>query len=217
MVAFKDLGIFEDLPADSPLRQSRIWERPVESLTPTELIAFIRKMEGLGLGPEAKHTAEMALDTLRHCMTTGEVESSPLARFQVPEERKTYAELRAMLAPMSRMRQDAVMLAADAALSLDDVITLRWRRARLLKLSPHGRFILRTRPRHLFTDLVFWEYVEGRLTPAFSLRQHFDMATDYMEWKRFVRLYKNALDLNIEGDFKLLGQAARKDLEVDPT
>jgi hypothetical protein len=215
MVALRELGLFNTLPADSPLRDSPLWDRDVESIHPEQLLAFVKRMEMLGQGEQAMASAEIILGTLHHCIGRGDIDGSPLAGMRPPKKRLTHAELRESLSPMSAARKDAVLFAADASLALDEVIALRWRRAYKLTLSERGRKILRDRPRHMFTDLVFWELIEGKTLPMISLKQHYEAATSYLPWHEFVGQYQAAIEIDIEGDLALIKEAVRGELACD--
>lgn len=215
MVALRELGLFNTLPADSPLRDSALWDKDVEEIAPEQLLAFVKRMEMLGHGEQAMASAEIILGTLHYCINRGDIEDSPLAGMRPPKKRLTHAELRESLSPMSSARKDAVLFAADAGISLADVINLRWRRAYKLAMSARGRKILNDRPRHLFTDLVFWEMVGGKTMPMISLKQHYEAATSYLPWEEFIGQYRIALDIDIEGDLAQIKEGVSAELASD--
>jgi hypothetical protein len=82
----------------------------------------------------------------------------------------TLGDLRALLAPLSNTRKQAVLYTLDTAGTLDHTTILGWKEALRMPVSKFARDIIQAQPRHLRLDYVFWEYLEGgSAAPLFGL------------------------------------------------
>jgi hypothetical protein len=82
----------------------------------------------------------------------------------------TLGDLRALLAPLSNTRKQAVLYTLDTHGTLDHTTILGWKEALRSPASEFARDIIRAQPRHLRLDYVFWEYLEsGQAAPLFGL------------------------------------------------
>lgn len=82
----------------------------------------------------------------------------------------TLGDLRALLAPLSNTRKQAVLYTLDTHGTLDHTTILGWKEALRMPVSEFARDIIQAQPRHLRLDYVFWEYLEGgSAAPLFGL------------------------------------------------
>lgn len=207
-----DLG---GLTADHPLRRARLWSKDITLIKPIEIEAFIKRMALVGHGPAARRCMSEALSSLRVCSNTHNTGAEPAIMgyrhrggISLSEQ-----ELKDILSGMSRVRLEAVLFAAEQGLPLDDIPLLKWEHVKRMPLTDTASFILEKQPRHLHTDLVFWEYVGEKLSPLFSIRRQFEVLTDNkISWEEFVSLYKGrAPEMDINPD--LLREAMLTQIE----
>jgi hypothetical protein len=85
----------------------------------------------------------------------------------------TLADLRALLAPLSTVRRASVLYTLDSHGTLEDTVMLSWKDALRNHHTEFTRDIVRSQPRHLRLDYVFWEYLDGGMAvPLFGLEDN---------------------------------------------
>ena len=199
------------LPEDAPLRQSKFWNQSVESVNPQQVMAFVKRMETKGLGDRAKDDVVVLLDMIRKCVASGDITSAKLETFQLKSKTICIARIRQELSALTIDRRDAVLFAIASEMTLDEVALLRWQDVDFNILDTRARELVQYRPRHINTNLVFWEYVGKRLTSMLNLNDQFEKATN-----KTMRDYAEALEPHhhamSDNDYWLLRRAFWKAL-----
>lgn len=194
MTALHQIGSIESLLSNSPLSTSKLWWRDIASITGSELYAFVARMGYEGYGREARHNVEIALGEARHAAALGKIASISILNLKMPAPRVTLGEVRSLLARTSITRRKAILYALETGTPLREVVELRWNKAFKLELSEQARLVLLGMPRHIGTNLVFWEYSRtGRPLPLLGLVEEVSGMLRHVEWDEFVRQYQDAI------------------------
>jgi hypothetical protein len=206
MTAVREIGQLAQMNASRLLAESRIWNKDVEGLTREELLSFIKRHELSGRGVEARESVELLLSELRACIACKEIDGAIVERYSLPEERMTLGELSEIVSLLSRAREGAVVFALAAGLTLDEVVGLRWKAAlKIVRRSSAALRVLQVVPRHIRTDLVFWEYVSGkRLSPLFGLKAHFELVSNGRSFESLQRRFGDMLMIDFESDYAIM-------------
>lgn len=90
----------------------------------------------------------------------------------------TLGDLRALLAPLSNTRKQAVLFTLETRGTLDDTVLLGWKEGLRKQTTDFARELIRAQPRHLRLDYVFWQYLEnGSAAPLFGLQDNVSEVT----------------------------------------
>lgn len=201
MTALHQIGSVEALLSNSPLSTSKLWWRDIESITGTELHAFIARMGYEGYGREARQNVEIALGEARRAAERGEIDDVQILRYALPTPRVTTGEIRSILARMSLPRRKATIFAAELEISPREAIELRWGKALKMRLTEKARWVLLGQPRHIKSDLVFWEYSRvGSVFPLLGFTEELDALLGNTSWWDFVSLYRSAVPYDYDAD-----------------
>jgi hypothetical protein len=115
----------------------------------------------------------------------------------------TLGDLRALLAPLSNTRKQAVLYTLDMHGTLDHTTILGWKEALRMPVSEFARDIIRAQPRHLRLDYVFWEYLEGgSAAPLFGLEDSVREVTMGRSFAELQELYDRMIwiDSRVEAE-----------------
>jgi hypothetical protein len=115
----------------------------------------------------------------------------------------TLGDLRAMLAPLSNARKQAILYALDTHGTLDQTINLAWKQALRTQTSEFARDIVIAQPRHLRLDYVFWQYLEtGQASPLFGLENDVREVTNGLDFRELQSLYDRMIwiDSKVEAE-----------------
>lgn len=157
MTALHEVGGIGDWLSDSPLAQSYLWDKSVDSITPTELVAFIAGFRGTDRYAKAHQAMDVALHEVRQAIARGDLQGANIETLSPPDPLFTMADLRESLAALSEPRRRAVLFALDTGLSPQQVEMMSWAEASKLKVGALAASILKYTPRHISLDAVFWE------------------------------------------------------------
>lgn len=202
MTTLHQIGSIEALLSNSPLSTSKLWWRSVDTISGTELHAFVARMGYEGYGREARHNVEIALGEVRRAVANGEIEPVPMLDFRLPGATLTLGDVRSLLARTTPVRRKAILFALEAGLTLKDVLELRWDKALKLDLTEQARWVLLGMPRHIKSNLVFWEYSRfGTPFPLLGLIEEFNGMTLRMDWEEFARQYQRAIPYDYDAEW----------------
>jgi hypothetical protein len=124
----------------------------------------------------------------------------------------TLGDLRALLNPLSHTRKQAVLFALDTGTSLDDTVLLGWKEGLRKQMTAFGRDLIRSQPRHLRLDYVFWEYLEnGSAAPLFGLENSVSEVTMGRSFADLKALY----DRMVWIDSKVEAECFVRDLSLE--
>lgn len=200
MQALKEIGDLSLLLGNSPIAQSSLWTKPVDEIHPAQFVAFQTRMAFDDHGDEAKVILETILAELNGAHSRGEIPRVPALSFSIPLERMTLGDLRKGLEQLERPRPAAVLFGLEADLVIDQVITLTWEKAKVLRqgqLSTVARDILRLAPRRLGTPYVFWQELNGAPAPLFGLSLELASIFD-VEWPELRQAYRTIAGLDVD-------------------
>jgi hypothetical protein len=198
ILALKDIGQIQEILADSPLSQSPLWNKPVDQIIPAQLYAFVTRLSMSDHGEEARASIEIALKELACAVGSGEIPPVDVLQYREPKrDYMTVGELCTGLNKMSIPRPTAVIFALEIGASIEDVVTLTWTKA--IRLSKAGRLsklafeCLRSRPRYIRSNYVFWEYGQRNTAlPLFGLtKEVFDIFG--LVWGELAESYRNII------------------------
>jgi hypothetical protein len=200
MQALKEIGDLSLLLGNSPIAQSSLWNQPVDTIHPAQFVAFQTRMSFDDHGAEAKVILETVMAELTLAHTRGDIPRVPALSFSIPLERMTLGDLRKGLEQLERPRPAAVLFGLEADLEIDQVITLTWEKAKVLRegpLSNIARELLRLAPRRLGTPYVFWQELNGAPAPVFGLSLELAAIFD-VEWPELRRAYKTVAGIDVD-------------------
>jgi hypothetical protein len=123
----------------------------------------------------------------------------------------TLGDLRALLAPLSNVRKQAIFFTLDTHGTLDDTVLLGWKEGLRLQTTQFAHDLIRAQPRHLRLDYVFWEYLEnGSAAPLFGLEDSVREVTMGRSFKDLQALY----DRMVWIDSKVEAESFVRDLNI---
>lgn len=194
MPALKDIGNIQNLLQNSPLSTSKLWFTDVENIHPVQIIAFIQRMKHEGYELEATHNVELALNEIMRAVVRGEIRANRLARMRLPQKPVTLGDVKRMLSNFSLIRRKAILFALEADMQLEDVVLLRWKYCKVENFDGPAGELIRSLPRHITCDFVFWEYNRNAIgTPLFGLVDQFNDLACKLSWDDFKQLYARAV------------------------
>ena len=182
MTTLSNLGQLSTL-AHTSFSQSKFWNRDAESITPVELSAYIKRMSYEGKEEEARSHVQAVLDAIRESISAGIIQGANVERMKLSEGVFTVSDLLDALQGESRARRAAIIFALESALTPESITFLTHARAlKMRRLTPLARSIVRSRPRHILTPLLFWDALEKRVLPVLRLREEFEKQSGMKWW-----------------------------------
>lgn len=101
----------------------------------------------------------------------------------------TVGDLRVALTPLSLVRRKAILFGLEVRLKPTTVMMLRWKVALNMELPTLARDILKSQPRHIHMESVFWDKLDsGVAVPLFQLEEGLFLASQYT-WDELQALY----------------------------
>jgi hypothetical protein len=89
-------------------------------------------------------------------------------------------DLRLALQPMPLVRRKAILFGIEAHLRPTTVMMLRWKAALNMDVPVLARDILKSQPRHIRMECVFWEALgSGLVVPLFQLEESLFLASQF--------------------------------------
>jgi len=203
MPALHQIGSIETLLSNSPLSTSKLWWRDINTIAGPELHAFVARMGYEGYGHEAWSNVAVAQGEVRRAACRGEVGPVPMLEFRLPGVRMTTGEFRSLLAQVSVPRRKAILFALETGTDLKDVLSLRWPAALKINVTEQARWVLLGMPRHIRSDLVFWEYSRnGSPFPLVGLAEQLAGMTQNMTWSGLVDCYRRAIPYDYDAELR---------------
>jgi hypothetical protein len=203
MTTISNLGALPNLKSTAPLRQSKLWNQDVESVKPTQVLAFFKRMQMQGRETEARDNIDTLLFTINEYAARSDIDGCLISNMKLPTKTYSIDDLLETLTPMNDVRRSAVLFALSAKIKLTDVMSLRWKDVAKLDMDKTGKRILFSQPRHIKTDLVFWEYTEGRLSPLLSLVEHVELLAG-LSWTWLEDVYDQVEPFNFNNDYWMM-------------
>lgn len=105
----------------------------------------------------------------------------------------TDSNLNRALSVFNRATRLAILLTLALEIQPEDVQNLNWSEVKKASLNSEAIKILNLLPRHLYSDLVFWTIVDGRVKPLKNLSSAIDIIKGEFTLSEFRDLYKNML------------------------
>lgn len=217
---FGELGAFAPMLNNSPLREDRIWQRPMAEVSETEIQFFYARA---GLAGHREHAID-CIDRLQAVAlaavvegTLSSEEATTVVLHELPEVRFLVDELIAGLAKLRPARRGAVLYALENHQDPAVTSVLTWAKAQHegLQLSDLSKEILamQARVRHLKLPYVFWEWATPDIaTPLIELQLETERAFD-MGWPLLQARYRGMIKVNRTADstsfLQLANQAMR--------
>lgn len=191
----KDVGNISSLLGDSPLAASRLWNRDVEAIQPIEFLCFIRRMQSQGYEEKAKKSVQIAVNEIFLAVVQGDVQSTSLIRKFSDTRPSDFSKVKVRLAKLTLVRRKAFMFMLECGLNTQEIIKLKWSDVRGKAFTSVAATILRSLPRHISSNFVFWEY--GRLAKAMPLIGFAEDANGILEddWSNYV-VYDYAAEMS---------------------
>lgn len=195
--ALKDVGKIASLIGASPLSQSPLWNRPVDSIGPIDLFSFVSRCKMEGKGDLAESCVEVVLTELIRAVGRNEIPVVQALQYKRPDRTiMTLGELREGFAQMTAPTPAAILFGLETGLGSPEVVTLTWEKA--IEMENRGvvtvlaKDCLRIQPRHLNSTYVFWRAGEFRPIPLFGL-DHEVFDAFGMIWGELCEAYKNLI------------------------
>lgn len=112
----------------------------------------------------------------------------------------TVGDLRRLLAQVPLNRRRAIMFCLDSGMTPNEAVTLTWKKALNMPLSPMSRAIVMGQPRHLRLTYVFWEYLENACAaPLFDLEDTM-MKACHRDFDTMLDLYSHMVMLDEDAE-----------------
>ena len=154
----KDVGNVHALLKDSPLAISRLWERNVETIKPIEFTCFIRRMKSRGYEVQASNAVELAVNEIFKAIIQDEIKSIELIKLFTEYRDPDFGKIKEKLVKLSLVRRKAFMFMLETGMTAQEVVKLSWTEVKKKTLTETASLVLRSLPRHITSNFVFWEY-----------------------------------------------------------
>ncbi|TSP13987.1 hypothetical protein [Cupriavidus campinensis] len=175
-LALKDIGSIRLLLGQSPLAQSPLWTKSVDTIVPQQFVAFTTNMGMQGREPEAQVALEIAMREVRKAVEDHKLpDTLPILIYKKSAHvTLTASELAQGLATLAQPRPAAILFGLEQGLTGTAAATVTWRQAIAWRnagqLTERAEQILSKQPRHLLCPYVFWSQNDGgRALPLFGL------------------------------------------------
>lgn len=174
--ALKDIGSIKLLLGQSPLAQSPLWTKSIDTIVPQQLVAFTTNMGMQGREPKAHVTLELAMREIHKAVQDHKLpDTLPILTYKKSAHvTLTASELAQGLATLEAPRPAAILFGLEMGLTGTAAATVTWKQAIAWRnagqLTERAAQILAKQPRHLQCAYVFWsESSGGRPLPLFGL------------------------------------------------
>jgi hypothetical protein len=154
----KDVGNIHALLKDSPLAISRLWDRDVETIKPIEFTCFIRRMKSRGYEVQASNAVELAVNEIFKAIIQSEIKSIELIKLFTEYRDADFGKIKEKLKKLSLVRRKAFMFMLETGSTPQEVVKLSWTEVKKRTLTETASLVLRSLPRHITSNFVFWEY-----------------------------------------------------------
>ncbi len=171
MIALSQIGTVQTLLGCSLLSKSPLWDQPLDKVIPEQLLAFKMRYAHTELAEQADNEVKCLINFLKdaNCAVPG-VDRCPLVGFTLATRVvMTATELIEGLQKMTCEQRQAVLFGLETGYMPEILATLTWENVQGLELSGLANNILRSRPRSIATNLVFWEAANAK-APLLNLR-----------------------------------------------
>jgi hypothetical protein len=183
-----ELGRFNKLLQDGPFSDDRLFQRPLELISDTEIQLFYARAGFAGMRSQAIET----IDTLQSELLLAAMEGSipqeclRIITHEAPRSPFSMDEFIDRLVKLSQVRRLAVLMALSTKSALERIISLEWKEtAQLRQLPDLASEILKARRRlqHIKLPYVFWEQSSKHVSaPLIGLERQVSAAFDGDSW-----------------------------------
>lgn len=210
MIAVKDLDSLSEIDLDDPIVTSHLWNKSIETITPEEVVAFMKVSAMKGVGFSGTKSVERLLTGVRKLIAAGEIESAKVESLHLPIRKFNIHSLYNELSEFSIAKRHAIIVSILSNKSLDEIVTLKRKDVSQSNLDEDSRFIISQLPISIKSRYVFWEYRDKKLVHLFDLPEH------YKSISRFdLQFYRDNLEIGTElmnvEDYWLFRRAFWKD------
>jgi hypothetical protein len=182
------------LASASPLMQSKLWGRDINSLTRIDLMALLRQHKGTEAYQDALNDIDLLCNAGIRAVLSGKAIDNDAFYFTTPGiETITAGDLSSWLSETTIARSSAILFALESGWSLKEVIGMTWgaSRSKLHSLPPLAFELVVSTTRHIKLDYVFWEFMSsGAAAPLFGLEETALEVSQGMGFKKLRELYK---------------------------
>jgi hypothetical protein len=194
----REVGQFSTWLQTSPFVDDRLWQRPVEAISDTEIQLFYARAGLKGHVAQARE----AIDLLQSEMLVEAMEGRlvgdqlRLIAHEVPRDRYTVDEFVDRLLKLSKPRRMAALLALTTRSEPEQVAKLEWKSAGAISQTRGlAAEVLaeRARVRHIRLPYVFWEWASDQIAaPLLELRTTIEDAFEepwpavQMHWQEMI-------------------------------
>jgi hypothetical protein len=200
----RQIGNFGDALGNSPLGQDRLWSRPADKISETEIQMFYARAALMGFREEAvdlidRLQAQAILTTIE---SNDGTDLSVLVLHTPPEERFYVDELVDGLAKLSEARRGACLFALEARMSPEQVAALTWVEAGKTNWQGLAREVLAVAAatRHIRLPYVFWEWATEKIAcPLLELQPGIEAAFG-CTWPALVNRYSTIARIDRRAD-----------------
>lgn len=193
MTLLSEVGELSTYPEVRPLHRSKIWRKPVESITPTDLLISFKRLtlnKPASYKRAVKEAIDAALTEVHKEYLLGTIDSAPMTAFRWPDSPMIFSELLAILNGFGLVERQAILFALSTERDLDSVVRLK-RREALSVSNPFAASILRVVVPHLHCNFLFWTLdANKRPRPLLGLEDKFARVAK-MSWGEFKRRCRN--------------------------
>jgi hypothetical protein len=189
---------------NSPLGEDKLWSRPVDRISETELQLFYARASLAGLRQQAYDLIDqLQAEAIRLAIDADNAADLSVLVLHVPPERRYYVdELVDGLSKLSVSRRGACLFALELGWPLTRVMELQWRDAVKLECAGLAREVLTVAnaSRHIRLPYVFWEWATEQIAcPLLDLQLSIEQAFD-CTWPALVQRYATIIRIDRRAD-----------------
>ncbi len=203
MTRLQDLGSLPVILSNSLLSRSPLWRREVATLTPLDLSSFVARYRGTPAYFDAIAEANVVVDAGIEALMSGAINSAEFIHFRAPKAVTLVSDVVEWLSRVSLIRCKAILFALETELSPRFVMELSWKGLSRLTLSNLAVEVVRSMPRHIRLDYVFWDILpNGAVGPLFGLTESAMECADGLGFEKMLERYKNMVMIDSDADLK---------------
>lgn len=211
MKPLNQVGDLASILSFSPITQSPLWNKQLSSITKYNLAAWVARMEMSDSKKAAAETVTKLLSELHRLREAGEEVPLELLSYKLPRPTlvMTSNQLIAGLESVKRPYAAALLFALETGWDAELVIAFKWGRLKIGEFSETAQMCLKTQPRHIRCEYVFWrESKEGVPQPLIGLEQMvFEVFG--MTWEEFLESGRTPITLSNEDFSKTFGRTSK--------
>lgn len=203
MTTLQELGSLSTTLSNSLFSRSPLWRRGVHTLTSLDLSAFVARYKSTPAYFDAIAEVNVVIGAGMEALISGAVQTAEFVDYKPPKETPLVSDIVRWLTRVSPIRGKALLFALEVELSPRLVVDLVWKNLIRLKLTSLALELVRSMPRHIRLDYVFWDYLpNGSVGPLFGLTESARECSDGLGFEGMLDQYKRMAMIDTDADLK---------------